>query len=75
MRRIVAINALGRRIGEDHHNALLTNVEIELFFILRDEGWSYGKLAFKFDISKSCARHYCKGNRRSQVECRWKTLK
>lgn len=74
MKRVVAVNERGLRIGEDHRLAKLTNVEIEMVLALRDEGWSYRRLAVKFEISKSAARMYCKGLRRCQSPAGWRTV-
>ena len=65
---VVAVNDRGRRIGEDHHNAILSNMEVELLLDLRErEEWSYTRLARKFEIAKSTAADYCKGRRRAQT--------
>jgi hypothetical protein len=64
---MVAINENGRRIGEDHHLAKLTDHDVGLLLDLRDEGFSYGWLAAKFEISKSAVRWYCIGGRRAQT--------
>lgn len=74
MKKTVAINDRGLRVGEDHQNAKLTNSEVDLLLTLRDEGWSYLRLAEKFDISKSHARYICKGRWRCQCADRWKTV-
>jgi len=42
------------RLGEKHHNAKLTNGEVELMRSMYEGGgWSYGKLAEKFDVHKA----------------------
>ncbi len=74
MKRVVAVNERGLRIGEDHRLAKLTNAEIECLLGLRDQGWSYRRLASAFEISKSAVRMYCKGLRRCQVATAWKTV-
>ena len=63
---LVAVNGQGRRIGEDHHLAKLSDHEVDLLLSLRDEGYSYGWLAAKFEISKSAVRWFCIGGRRGQ---------
>jgi hypothetical protein len=46
------------RTGQDHHNAKLTNAEVELMRSLYAEGgWSYGTLATKFDVHKATVQH------------------
>lgn len=76
MKRTVGVNELGRRIGEDHVNARLTNSEVDLLLELWDEGrgMSYRQLGEKFDISKSGARKICKGQNRCQRATRYKTV-
>lgn len=48
-------NETGYRIGDSHHNARLTDHEIELARQLRAEGMPVGEVARKFDISKGYA--------------------
>lgn len=66
MKRMVGVNERGLRVGEDHRNARLTNAEVDLLLTLRDDGWSYARLAEKFDLSKSGVRKICKGQIRCQ---------
>lgn len=64
----VAVNEKGYRIGQDHHQAKLTDAEIDLLLTLHHvDKWGYGRLAAKFEISKGMARKYCKGKCRSQT--------
>lgn len=57
--------AKGRRMGEEHQNAILTNGEVENLRQLREgEGMTYDKLAAKFEISKSAVAKICQYNRR-----------
>ena len=71
-RKIVKVNENGRRIGDDHHNARLTDHEVDALLNLRDQGWSYGTLARKFEISKGAVRNICKGRTRCQTPARLK---
>lgn len=65
---LVTVNERGRRIGEDHHNAVLSNADVELLLDLRErEDWSYGRLARKFEVAKSTVADVVKGRRRSQT--------
>lgn len=73
-KRTVAVNERGLRIGEDHRLAKLTNDQVDQLLALRDEGWSYRRLAETFEISKSAVRMYCKGLRRCQIPAKWKTV-
>lgn len=70
MLKLVALNERGRRINQEHPGAVLTDAEVLLMLELRDEGYSYGWLAKKFDVSKSCARWICTGRNRSQLAAR-----
>lgn len=72
--RTVAVNASGRRIGEDQTGAKLTNRDVDLLWALRDEGLGYGRLAAKFEVSKSLVRDIIKGRRRNQTPSAWKTV-
>lgn len=55
----------GRRIGEDHPNAILTDGEVELVRQLRErDGLTYDAIAAKFEISKSSVAKICQYNRR-----------
>lgn len=74
MKRIVALNRRGLRIGEDHQGAKLTNNEVELMLALRDEGWTYKELATKFEVSRSAVRKICLGLTRCQAPTRYKTV-
>ena len=70
MQKLVALNENGRRIGENHPLAKLTDAEVALMLELREEGFSYAWLAEKFCVSKSCARWICTGRNRSQAIAR-----
>jgi hypothetical protein len=64
----VAVNEHGRRIGEGHQFAVLSDSEVGLLLDLRErEGWSYRQLASKFEIDRGTARDYIKGRRRCQT--------
>lgn len=71
---IVGVNDRGLRVGDSHHNARLTDGEVDLLLALRDEGWSYQALAEKFEISKSGVRHICRGRNRCQAPSRYKRV-
>ena len=78
--KAIAVNARGYRIGSSHHNAKLTDDEVETILYLRDQGLSYAQIAAKWDepdrrISKSTVRKVCKGETRAQVADRYKTVR
>lgn len=74
MKRFVAVNERGLRVGEDHQNAELTNEEVERLRQLHDSGLSYRALAEKFDVSKSLVAMICRHERRAQTASGWKAV-
>lgn len=56
--------AKGRRKGENHQFAILTNGEVELVRQLREEGMTWDKLAEKFEVAKRTIRDICAYRRR-----------
>lgn len=73
--RTIAINDIGRRVGDSHHNAKLTDSEVNLLLALHGEGWGYRRLAAKFEMSKSHVRDIVKGRRRGQVATNWRVVR
>ena len=74
---VVAVSENGKRLGQSHHNAKLTDAEVDLLLELRQEDkdfWTYTRLAEKFEISKSCVRFYVTGERRAQVAFAYRTV-
>lgn len=74
MEKFVGLNDVGLRVGETHQHAKLTDHEIDLLIALRHEGWSYGELAGKFEVSKWCVRDIIKGRRRGQSVVAWRRV-
>ena len=70
MRKLVALNENGRRIGENHPRAKLLDSEVDQVLVLVDAGFSYSQVAAKMDVSKSCVQHIVDGSRRCQVVVR-----
>lgn len=71
----VAINESGRRIGEGHHRAKLTDHEVTLVITLHFiEKWSYDRIRIKFDVSKSLIGQICRGERRCQTPAGYKVV-
>lgn len=57
--------AKGRRLGEEHQNAVLTNDEVELVRECREvQAMTYAQIAEKFEISKSSVAKICQYARR-----------
>ncbi len=78
-RRRVAYGENGYRIGEGHHNATLTDRDVELLLELRAElnangrpRYTYGWLAEKFEVSRDAVKSICLGRRRGQSIARVK---
>jgi hypothetical protein len=70
--KLVFVNEQGKRIGQDHHRAKLSDADVDQIFYLREAGLSLGAIAKKFDdipggISKSTVRDVLEGRRRGQV--------
>jgi hypothetical protein len=75
MKKTVAVNEYGYRIGEDHPNAKLTDREVDLMVQMHDdENLGYRKLAQMFEVSKSQVRNICKGIKRCQTATEWKVV-
>lgn len=75
VRRVIALNDLGYRIGEDHHNAKLSDAQVEA---MRDrhenDGIGYRRLAKEFGVDRGVARDICTYRRRNQWADRHKTV-
>lgn len=69
--RLAQVNDAGRRIGEGHHMARLSDREVDQ--LIADRGpddaprMSYSELATKYGISKSSVRDILIGRRRGQI--------
>ena len=73
-RMIVGINDQGKRVGEGHHRAKLTDHEIELIRWLYDDGMSISEIARKFEIPKSHCWDICHYTVRCQTVSRFKEI-
>lgn len=73
--KLIAMNELGKRIGENHHNAKLSDEQIERIRDLHeDHNLSYGQLAAMYQVSKSMIAGICQYRRRAQTPFGWKKL-
>lgn len=55
------------RIGEEHHNATLSDDDVDMIRELHEEhGLSYNQLADKFDVPKSTIKSICKYDTRAK---------
>lgn len=68
----IATNDRGYRVGQDHHNAKLTDIEVAA--LIRDRGpednptMSLSQLAKRYGLSKSGVKGILDGNRRGQAQ-------
>jgi len=74
VKRIVAVNESGRRIGESHPRAKLSDHEIDLIRQLAEEGLTVAQIARKFEISKGAAGDIITCRRRAQTPARFKRV-
>lgn len=66
----IQLNELGRRVGESHPGAKLTDADVDLVHLLIEDGLSYAQVAEKMGVSKSCVAHIASGRRRGQTVAR-----
>lgn len=71
---VINLNERGNRIGESNPKAVLTDHEVELLRTLRDEGFTYGWLAEKFDQSVHAVGRICRMERRNQLPHRTRAM-
>lgn len=73
--RSVGVNVEGRRIGQSHPRAKLTDHDVDLIRDLyEDGGWSYRTLADKFEVRKSTIQKIIICERRAQTVERFKAV-
>jgi len=73
--KMFAYNADGKRIGEDHPNARLTDEQIDRIRDLHeDHDLKYSQLAEMYGVSKSMIAGVCQYRRRAQTPFGWKRL-
>jgi hypothetical protein len=73
-RRTVVLNERGNRIGESNPQAEVSDHDVSLCLQLREEGYSLGWLARKFEVSRSTVQDWCNGRRRGQMPARVKEV-
>lgn len=82
-KRMVAVNSRGQRIGEDRHNAKLTNAQVDDLLALLDgarrmrerervaQGLTFAALARRFGLAKSTVHAIATGKRRAGIPDRY----
>ena len=74
--RLVAINDRGMRVGESHHNAHLTDKEVDQIRDLNEyAAWHYSAIARAYGVSKSCVAEICRYEKRNQTVFDWKKVR
>jgi ribosome-binding protein aMBF1 (putative translation factor) len=75
MKKYVAINEKGRRVGENHHRANLSDEQVDRIRDLHeDHDLSYQQLAKMYNVSKQTIASICQYARRAQTPFGFKTL-
>lgn len=70
------MNDRGRRIGETHHNALISDAQVDRMRDRHeDDGAGYRKIAREFGVALTTVRKICTYERRAQTPDRWKTIR
>lgn len=72
--KLVAVNEHGRRIGETHPGAKVSDHEVELILKLRDAKWGYRRIAKAMEMSRETVRDIARGTTRCQTVERFKKL-
>lgn len=76
MKKVVAVNENGARIGEDHPRAKLTDEQVDRIRDLREDyEMTYDQLAAMYSVPKTTIASICQYARRAQTPFGWRTLK
>ncbi len=70
--QLVQIGEYGRRIGETHGMARLSDHEIELIRQLKEQGMPAAEIAGKFEVSKRYVYKLVNYERRASVVAEWR---
>lgn len=70
--KYVQIGEYGRRVGESHGRAKLTDHEIDLMRQLKEEGMSAKEIAEKFEVSKRYVYKLVNFERRASIVSEWR---
>lgn len=72
---LIAVNEAGRRIGQYHHNARISDDTVTHIRDLREyEGKTYEEISKITGIRKSTVQKICLYERRAQYADRWKKI-
>ena len=71
----VAVNDIGRAIGEDHWAALYTDADVERAREFRQQGYTLRQISKMLDMPVRTVRGYLDGSRRNQSISGWKVVK
>lgn len=74
MVKLMGVNEKGRPVGESHPKARLTDHDVDLIFVLYQDGMTIVEIARKFECRKSVINDILKGRRRAQRAVRWKRV-
>lgn len=71
----VAVDENGLRIGETHHMAKLTDVQVDQIRDLREhDGITYPELARRFGVTTRSIKSICDYSRRATTVARWEVV-
>lgn len=70
----LSIGESGKRVGESHQRAKLTDDEVELIRRLHEQGESYAKLAKKFGVCRWHVGRLCRYERRASTTVKVKRV-
>lgn len=73
---LVPVNELGKRIGEQHHNARISDEMVDKIRELHeDEGLGYRRISKLLGIKRQTVQKICNYERRAQTPTSWKKVK
>lgn len=71
---LVSLGESGRPVGESAPNAKYTDSEIDLVFLLREQGYFYREISEMLDMPVRTIRTVLDGTRRNKAVVGWKKL-